>query len=233
MEQPLRILLVDDETLLLDSLEIILSLSQNMSVIGKAHDGQQALSVLKERTADLALVDLNMEGMGGIELIHQIKTIYPSMKVLVLTTFYDENNIQRAIANGADGYILKDSGRESMLQAIEQIMHGQSVLDQKVLQTLSKLMASKGTSTIPVTTAPTTVAKEELSQSSPLLMDLTKREREICSMLAEGYSNSQISKFLYLSEGTVKNYMTSIYDKTNIHDRVSLVVYLRELFHSQ
>ena len=98
----LRILLVDDEPLLLESLEIILTLN-GMEIIGTAHDGHEALSVLAESPCELALVDLNMKGMGGIELISRIKSEYPDIKLLVLTTFYDDKSITQAIANGADG----------------------------------------------------------------------------------------------------------------------------------
>ena len=99
-----RVLLVDDETMLLDSLEVILSLN-DMEVIGKAHDGTEALAVLSERLCDIALVDLNMKGMGGIELIGHMKKQYPQIRILVLTTFYDDANITDAISGGADGYL--------------------------------------------------------------------------------------------------------------------------------
>ena len=129
----LQILLVDDEPLLLESLEIILTLNQ-MEIIGKAQDGQEALSVLAEKECDLALVDLNMKGMGGIELISHMKQEYPKVKILVLTTFYDDKNITQAIGGGADGYLLKDSGKDAILGAIEQIMGGRDVIDQKVMK---------------------------------------------------------------------------------------------------
>ena len=117
----LKILLVDDETLLLESLEIILTLN-DMVVIGTAHDGNEALSILAESECSIALVDLNMKGMGGIELIGRIKSEYPHIRILVLTTFYDDKNITQAISGGADGYLLKDSGKDAIIGAIEQIM---------------------------------------------------------------------------------------------------------------
>ena len=112
----IRVLLVDDETLLLDSLEIILTLNQ-MEVVAKAHDGREALEILEGTTSDIALVDLNMKGMGGIELIGKLKEQHPDVKILVLTTFYDDKNITDAIAGGADGYLLKDSGKDAILGA--------------------------------------------------------------------------------------------------------------------
>ena len=202
----LRVLLVDDETMLLDSLEVILMLN-DMEVIGKAHDGVEALSVLAQRVCDIALVDLNMKGMGGIELIGHMKKQYPQIRILVLTTFYDDANIPDAISGGADGYLLKDSGKDAILGAIRQIMEGVSVLDPKVLQRLTALVNSN---------AP-----------KPIYGELTDREREIAVLLVEGFTNRQIADKLYISEGTVKNYISAIYDKTGIHDRVKLVVALR------
>lgn len=203
----LRILLVDDEPLLLESLEVILTLKQ-MEIVGMAHDGQEALTILSENTCDLALVDLNMKGMGGIELISRMKSEYPSVKILVLTTFYDDKNITQAIAGGADGYLLKDSGKDAIFGAIGQIMDGRNVIDSKVMERLAALMSGK-------------------TQNPAILEGMTSRESEICSLLAQGLTNRQIADTLYISEGTVKNYISSIYDKTGIHDRAKLIVAIK------
>ncbi|MBQ7943682.1 MAG: response regulator transcription factor [Lachnospiraceae bacterium] len=204
-----RILLVDDEILLLESLEIILSLN-DMQIVGKAHDGREALELLEQVSCDLALVDLNMKGMGGIELITHLKRLYPELKILVLTTFYDDHYITEAVANGADGYLLKDSGKEAILGAIGQIMEGRNVIDNKVMQRLAVLMSGKQ--------EPSTVTEPE---------GMTKRESEILSLMVQGYTNQQIAKELYISEGTVKNYISGIYDKTGIHDRAKLIVAMK------
>lgn len=203
----LKILLVDDEPLLLESLEIILTLN-DMEIIGTANDGHEALAVLSEKKCDLALVDLNMKGMGGIELISHMKKKYPEIKILVLTTFYDDKSITQAISNGADGYLLKDSGKDAILGAIEQIIGGRNVIDSKVMQRLSALMSGA-------------------ARNTSLLDDMTAREKEICTLLSQGLTNKQISEKLYISEGTVKNYISSIYDKTGIHDRAKLIVAIK------
>ena len=198
-----KVLLVDDENMLLDSLEIILSM-KGMEIMGKAHDGREALECLRNDFCDVALVDLNMKGMGGIELIGHVKRMYPTVKILVLTTFYDDKNITDAISNGADGYLLKDSGKDAILGAVEQLMNGVSVLDPKVMMRLTSLMNKNNT--------------------EGLFVDMTAREREVAAALAKGLTNRQIADSLYVSEGTVKNYISSIYDKTGIHDRVKLVM---------
>ncbi len=199
-----RVLLVDDEPLLLESLEIILTIG-GMEIAGMARDGREALGLLEDAACDIALVDINMQGMGGIELIGHLKRDYPDIKILVLTTFYDDATITKAIAGGADGYLLKDSGKDAILGAVSQIMGGQNVIDAKVMQRLAALMAGQ--------------------KSEPdLLREMTAREKEIATLLARGLSNKQISQELYISEGTVKNYISAIYDKTGIHDRAKLIV---------
>ncbi len=203
----IKVLLVDDEPLLLESLEIILTYN-DMEVIAAAHDGYEALEILKTKQCELALVDLNMKGMGGLELIGILKKRCSTIKILVLTTFYDDKSITQAITGGADGYLLKDSGKDAIVGAIRQLMNGQNVIDSKVMQRLSALMNKK-------------------TSSDRFDADMTTREREICTLLSEGLTNKQIASALYISEGTVKNYISSIYEKTGIHDRAMLVAKLR------
>ena len=246
-----KILLVDDETMLLDSLEIILSLNDH-EIVGKAHDGVEALEQLNSVQPDLALVDLNMKGMGGIELIGEMKKLYPTVKILVLTTFYDDQNITAAISRGADGYLLKDSGKDAILGAVRQILGGTTVLDAKVMQRLTALMAARtaavgsagglsgaGTSGSGAGGAGDSATdrgpdgtsradmRGEISALENAADPLTEREKEICTLIAEGLTNRQIADRLYISEGTVKNYISSIYDKTGIHDRVKLTLALK------
>jgi len=208
----LEVLLVDDEPLLLESLEIILTMNQ-INVIGMAHDGREALSILRERTCQLAMVDLNMQGMGGIELIRRMKQEFPLVKILVLTTFYDNKNITNAIAGGADGYLLKGSGKDTILGAIYGIMGGLNVAGPGVMERMAALLQKN---------------KDVSEANEKLLLDMTEREKEICRLLSKGLNNRQIASELYISEGTVKNYISSIYDKTCIHDRSKLIVAMKE-----
>ncbi|MBQ9956709.1 MAG: response regulator transcription factor [Ruminococcus sp.] len=202
--EKLKVLLVDDEPLLLESLEIILTIG-GLEVVGMARDGVEALSLLENTACDMALVDINMQGMGGIELIGHLKRDYPHVKILVLTTFYDDTTITKAIAGGADGYLLKDSGRDAILGAVSQIISGRNVIDAKVMQRLAFLMSGQ-------------------KAEPDILREMTAREKEIATLLAQGLSNRQIAQELYISEGTVKNYISVIYDKTGIHDRAKLIV---------
>lgn len=215
-----KVLLVDDEKLLLDSLEIILSLN-GMEIMGKAGDGRGALRILEENEdCDIALVDLNMKGMGGIELIKIMKERFAHVKILVLTTFYDDKYITEAIAGGADGYLLKDSGKDAILGAVTQILSGVTVLDQQVMARLAELMAVNSGRKKPI-------EEGAGDDGCDIAAELTGREKEICALMVEGLTNKQIADRLYISEGTVKNYISNIYDKTGIHDRVKLVVELK------
>ena len=223
-----KILLVDDEALLLESLEIILTMSGEHTVLGKAANGVEALSLLQKEEPDVMLLDLNMPGMGGIELIPKVKAEYPDVKILVLTTFYDEKNIASAIAGGATGYLLKDSGKDAILSAVDQAVKGQSVLDRKVMEKLNAMLAS-GSSV----NAPSDASMEKKMDDSEKVdistFGITEREKEICRLICEGCTNAQIASILFISEGTVKNYVSNIYDKLDEHDRTKLVLKLRDM----
>ena len=196
MLKDLRAIIVDDEVLLTESLKIILSINVGMNIVGVAKNGNEALEILKNVQADLALVDLKMDGMDGVELIRNIKQEYPRMKTLVLTTFYEVKDIIGDIRNGADGYILKGSGVDSIVSSIESVMAGRGVLDKEVLDQLSGYMSTK----------------TSLNPRGNFSM-LTNREFEVCSLLAQGKSNERISKDLFITLGTARNYISSIYEK--------------------
>jgi len=216
VKEMIKIILVDDEPLLLESLELIFLIEDDLMVVGTATDGAAALNILETCSADIALVDLRMVGMGGLELIRELRVRYSQMKILVLTTFYDEKNIISAIQNGADGYILKDAGREALVNAVRSVLEGQSTLDNKVLSALAAYMGKVRQHDTP-------------AADKAFLQDMTERELDICHLLAEGYTNCEIASKLCLTLGTVKNYVSKIYDKTDIRDRATLAVYLMKV----
>ena len=217
MKEITKIILVDDEPLLLESLELIFFMEDDFMVVGTATDGAAALKILDGCRADIALVDLRMVGMGGLELIQELRARYSPIRILVLTTFYDEKNIITAIRNGADGYILKDAGREALVNAVHGVLEGQSTLDNKVMSALSAYMGK--------------LRQNEAASDSEkvFLQEMTGRELDICYLLAEGSTNGEIAARLCLTEGTVKNYVSKIYDKTDIRDRATLAIYLSKV----
>lgn len=216
----IEILLVDDEPLLLESLEIVLTIKGGYKVCGTAGNGLEALKLLQEHQPNVMLIDLNMPGMGGIELIKEIKKLYPEIKMIVLTTFYDEKNISEALSSGASGYLLKDSGKDAIIDAVEQTVKGVGVLDVKVMQKLTGMLASKES----YDNAKTISENIEVRMQKA---GLTEREKEISKLIADGCTNAQIASLLFISEGTVKNYVSVIYDKFDIKDRAKLVAYLK------
>ena len=223
------VLLVDDEPLLLESLEIVLTIKGGFSVCGTAGNGVEALKLLEKHQPKVMLIDLNMPGMGGIELIKEVHNRYPDIRMIVLTTFYDEKNISEALSNGASGYLLKDSGKDAIIDAVEQTVKGVGVLDVKVMQKLTGMLNQTGIAgrEDPASKEISTGQDNNRMEDIFNKVQLTEREKEIARLIAEGYTNSQIASVLYISEGTVKNYVSVIYDKFDIKERAKLVAYLR------
>ncbi len=209
----LNILIVDDEDLFLESLSIILSTESDFFVSGTATDGAQALECMNKSEVDIVLLDLQMQGMDGLSFIPLAKKKKSDCKILVLTTFYDEMNIAEAIRLGADGYLLKDVGREVIISSIHQLSLGQGVIDNRVMAVLSQKLQNN--------------PQPQANPAPVNLPELSARESEVCGLIADGYTNSQIASILYLSEGTVKNYVMTIYEKTGIRDRVKLALYYK------
>ena len=216
-----KLFFVDDESLLLDSLEIFFTPLAEFQIVGKAESGEEALEKLKKVKPDLMMIDLNMTGMGGLSLITSVKALYPDVKILVLTTYYDERNVISAVFNGADGYILKSAGRDSIINAVKNTIMGQSVLDNKVMSTLHSYVEQAVTDK--------EYAKYKELEHQILLNGLTSREKEICLLVGQGKSNLEIADILHLTEGTVKNYLSHIYSKMDLRDRLALAVIMTRL----
>jgi len=208
------VIIVDDDPDIVDNLKIILEIRGGFTVVGTAYNGEEALLLLQEIQADLALIDLQMPpGMGGIQLIRIINEKYPAMKKVVLTTFCEERDIAEAIVNGADSYILKDLS-DKLIHALKLLMQGQSIFDKRVVDWIRRNIRQ--------------VATDKVISKKILFEALTAREHSICWLLQKGYTNKQIAQQLFISEGTVRNYMSSIYEKTGIRERIQLVMALKK-----
>ncbi|MGF0039768.1 response regulator transcription factor [Peptoniphilaceae bacterium SGI.131] len=197
----MRIILVDDDNIVLDSLEMILT-GQGVEVLGKAINGEMAVELYEELRPDLVLMDIRMEGMNGIETSEKILLMDPEAKILLLTTFQDDEYIRKGMAMGIKGYILKQNVG-NLLASLNVVYSGSTVMDSQVSKRLS---AVSGT-------------------PCKLPDDITNREEEILRLVAEGKNNREISAELYISEGTVKNHISSLLDKLGLRDRTQLVVY--------
>jgi DNA-binding NarL/FixJ family response regulator len=203
----MKILICDDQAVIRDGLELLLNLEKDFQVVALAQDGAQAIDLAAEKSPDLVLMDLKMPGMNGIEATRQIRSRFPQIKILVLTTYDDDEWVFDAIRAGADGYLLKDTPREQIISAVRGTFLGKSYIDPGVAGKLLHQVSSNQ------------------KQPSSLLTDrLTDRETDVLRLLAKGLNNNEIASQLHLSEGTVRNHVSAILDKLNVSDRTQAAV---------
>ena len=203
----IRLIICDDQEVVCQGLRAILSTSDNIQVAGIANNGMEALELLKDLKVDVILMDLKMPVMNGIHTTKAIKENYPDVKVLVLTTYDADAWLFDAIRNGADGYLLKDTSREALVQAIEEIVGGNTPVDSKVAGKLFRQLS-----------------KQAMPGDSTLGENLSNREKEILKLIAQGMANAEIAQTLFLSEGTVRNYVSAILEKLDVDDRTQAAV---------
>ncbi|MDP4094682.1 MAG: response regulator transcription factor [Bacillota bacterium] len=200
----IKVLLVDDQLILLDGLKAILETDKEISVTGIAANGEDAISAVRQNIPDVVLMDIRMPGINGVECTRLIKESWPQIEVLMLTTFNDEEYILDALKNGACGYLLKDINGEKLLQAVKDAKKGDTILPSKIAVKIAGCIKEKPLS-----------REERLKET----LGLSEREAEMAVMLSQGFNNKQIASALFISEGTVKNYISSIYRKLGIEDR--------------
>jgi len=203
----IRILICDDQDVVCEGLRAILSTVPDIEVVGIAEDGARAVELVEEYKPDLVLMDLNMPGMNGIRATRLIHEKYPDVRVLALTTYDADEWVFDAIRAGAAGYLLKDTPRAGLIQAIEGTAAGQTFVDPSVAGKLFTHIAG------------TTVVHDTTIADS-----LSPREKDVLRLLAEGRSNTDIAAQLFLSEGTVRNYVSGIFDKLGVTDRTQAAV---------
>lgn len=197
----IRVLLVDDQVVVCEGLRVILNADPDIDVVGVAHNGVQALDVIATTQPDLVLMDLKMPVMNGIHATKAIRRDHPDIKILVLTTYDDDEWVFDAIRAGAAGYLLKDSRREDILAAIKGTVAGDAHIDPAVA---NKLLAHVRTGVTP---------DQSIAEA------LSEREREVLRLLAHGLTNTEIADKLCLAEGTVRNYVSAIRSKLDVSDR--------------
>ena len=203
----IRILICDDQDVVREGLSAILGTASGMEVVGVAEDGAQAVELVTAHVPDLVLMDLNMPGVNGIQATRMIHEKFPQVRILALTTYDADEWVFDAIRAGAAGYLLKDAPRADLIKAIEGTAAGQSFVDPNVA---SKLL--------------TYIAGTTVVHDSTLDVSLSPREREVLGLLANGLSNVEIAKQLFLSEGTVRNYVSGILDKLGVTDRTQAAI---------
>ncbi|AXF57077.1 response regulator transcription factor [Salicibibacter kimchii] len=197
----MRILIVDDDPLVRQSLKLLLEKESDIEVNGLAADGLEAIEQCDTDLPDVVLMDIRMPNMDGIESTKQLKSKWPKLLIMMLTTFKDEQNIRLALQAGAAGYLLKSTPIENMAQQIRALMTGGSVLDADVLKQIME------------------------PEVNSKLDDLTDRENDIAAAIAQGLSNKEVADQLFLSVGTVRNTLSVILDKLELRDRTQLAIY--------
>lgn len=211
----IKVLIVDDQSLIREGLSMMLSLYDEIFLVGEASNGKEALDILGKSEVDLVLMDIRMPVIDGVEATKIIKEKYPHVKILILTTFKEDEYIFEGLINGADGYLLKDISSEELVRAIETVYKGNVLLQPEVAKKIMGALNDK---------------KAQKDNKKDLLKELTKREYEIAILIGEGKSNKEISEILCITEGTVKNHITNILDKLNLKDRTQLALYISKEF---
>ena len=214
----IRILLCEDQTIVRDGLRTILGLQGDMAVVGEAADGEEAVQRALELSPDVILMDIQMPRRSGVEATALITAARPDVRVIVLTTFDNDDYVFDAIKAGAMGYLLKDVPAVELIEVIRRVRAGESFIQPQVA---SKLLIEFGRRT-----RPSPPGRPEPSQSQG--DDLTEREQEVLVLLAEGRSNRDIGAALFLAESTVKNHVSNILGKLHAANRTHAVTLARE-----
>lgn len=208
----IKLLLVDDQDILVEGLKLILGMEDDIEICGTASNGKKAYEACKWDRPDVILMDIQMPELNGVEVTSMIKKDFPNVKIIVLTTFNDDQYIYDTLKNGASGYLLKDTSPSEIARAVRTVYNGgaliQSEVAVKVIDKFSQL------------------AKENVDKiNDPKVKLLTEREVDICRLIAEGKNNKEIADELYLSQGTVKNHITRILIKLDLRDRTQLAIF--------
>lgn len=201
----IRLLVVDDQAAIRDALAVMLDLDPDITVVGTAANGEEAVAAVDEHDPQVVLMDLHMPVMGGVEATSRIQAARPGLPVVVLTTFEDDESILAALHAGARGYLTKDADRTKIIQAVRGAHAGQSVLDPEVQSRLLTL-ATRAPAPDPATAVP-----------------LTAREREILDLIGQGLRNNEIARRLYITEATVKTHINNLFAKADLHSRAEAV----------
>ena len=214
MDRKIRVLLADDQSILADGIKSVLSSCPDLEVVGIASDGFEALKLVDSCDPDVVLMDIRMPNMNGVIATQEIKRRRPDVKVLILTTFDDSDYILNAINNGASGYLLKDTSSAALIDAIKNANGGDTILPAKIAKRIAD-------------------AARMVSSDREIKLKrdfgLSDREVEIAVMIYEGFTNKQIASALKLTDGTARNYISSIYEKMGAASRSDAVARMKEL----
>ena len=215
MADRIRILLVDDQRLMREGLRILLELEPDLEIAGEATNGQEALDTYAEIEPDVVLMDVRMPGMDGVEATWRLRERWPSARVVILTTFDDDEYVFEGLRAGARGYLLKDVSGHDLAEAVRTVAAGGALIEPSVARRVVAEFAR--------------MAPPIRQPDDGLAEPLSEREREILRLMAQGLTNREIADRLSLAQGTVKNYVTTILQKLGARDRTQAALRAREL----
>ncbi|MHA7878254.1 MAG: response regulator [Saccharospirillum sp.] len=217
MTSEIHVMLVDDQTLVREGIKSLLQLAGHISVVGEASDGEEALAIMPGCQPDVVLMDIRMPKLNGIDTLKAMKAQGIETPVIILTTFDDHELVLNGISAGARGFLLKDVSLESLVEAIETVSQGETLLQPAITERVMKGFSELQSDT------------EAEHGATPMMEPLSAREIEILRLMAGGYSNKEISRAIFKSEGTIKNHVSNILAKMNVRDRTRAVLKALEL----
>ncbi|WP_409344141.1 response regulator [Paenibacillus sp. MBLB4367] len=218
--KPIKLLLVDDQDLIRESLHIVLDMDPDIEVVGMAENGRVAVELCEQHSPNVVLMDIHMPEMDGVEATRQIKSRWPDIRLIILTTFQEINYVVEALGAGAEGYLLKAIHPKDLASGIKWVHKGGTLIPQDI----AKMMVSQLQNASNGPAAPDIggigAGRPETEQAKSATYGLSERELQVLGCIADGLNNREISEKLFLSEGTVKNYISSIYSKLDVRDRI-------------
>jgi DNA-binding NarL/FixJ family response regulator len=220
--EPTRVLIVDDQALMREGLQTLLELDETIRVVGTAANGQEALERAQHLAPHVVLMDIRMPGMDGIVATRALKERHPDIRVLMLTTFDDDELIVAALQAGASGYVLKDTPSEQLARDLHAVRAGESSLSPSVARKVIDELVARASTHGPGPSA----AQPRVDAAGREA--LSERELEVLRLAAQGLSNREIGARLYITEGTVKNHISSVLSKLHLRDRTQAVLYAKE-----
>lgn len=214
----IRVVIADDMQIIREGIKMMLSLDDEIKVVGECANGRELLELLQASLPDVVLMDIKMPVIDGVEATRLVKKKYENIKVLILTTFNDDEYIFEALKNGASGYMLKDAKSDELSKGIKTVYAGKTLLHPdvatKLVDAFNILKEEKDKEILPI---------------NENLKTLTPRELELAKLIGNGKSNKEISSELYISEGTVKNYVSKILEKLEFKSRTELILYMTKV----
>lgn len=204
----IKMIIADDQAIVREGLALVLGFDDEIEIVFQAKNGREVIDYLAKNPCDIVLMDIKMPVMDGVEATKLVHQNYPQVKILILTTFNDYEYIFQALKNGANGYLLKDTDSKELIADIKKVENNESIIGSQISNSL--------------------LAGLQNGTQQDMIHSLTTRELEIARAIADGKSNKEISTLLFLSEGTVKNYVTNIFEKLQLSNRTEVALFMKK-----